>query len=104
MMPRAKTVARDEAAAQRVVQAEEAGGGRVADEVGHRLDVHAGREDVRAHSVDHQRKQRETDLPLQLGIHPEAGPGRGGHSAAIFPPACSILLRAEPESVTPLTT
>ena len=47
--------------------------------------------------------RRRGDLLLQLGIHPQAGPGGGGHSALIFPPACSILLFAAPESLTPET-
>ena len=103
MMPSANTVARDSPPPRVSYRPKKPGGGRVADEVGDRLDVDAGREDVRADAVDDQRQDREPDLPLQLGIHPEAGPGCGGHSAPIFPPACSILLRAAPESCTPAT-
>ena len=55
-----------EAAAQRVVQSEEPGGGGVPDEVGQRGDVHARRGDVGADPVDDQREQREEQLALQF--------------------------------------
>ena len=79
MMPEREDRRAGEAAAQGVVQAEEPGGGGVPDEVGQRGDVHARRRDVRADPVDHQREEREEELPLELVVDGQIGDAGCGH-------------------------
>ena len=92
-----------EPAAQRVVQAEEAGGGGVPDEVGQRGDVDARRRDVGADPVDHQSREGEEQLPLQLVVDGQIGNAGCGHYPSMLPPAASIFARADADKATPRT-
>ncbi len=57
---------------------------------------------MRADPVDDQAKEGEAEFPLQLGVQSEAW-AWCSHAYSIFPPAFSILPRAEAESAMPLT-
>ena len=67
------------------------------------FDVDAGGRDVGADPVDQDREEREEELALQLLVHAQAGTLGAVTYASTFPPAASILARADAESASPRT-
>src|SRR2546425_8727965 len=93
--------AREAAAREQIVERKECALTRVSQEVGERVDVDAGRRDMRADPVDRQAQKREEELLLELRDLEQIG-DRITH--AIVPPASSIFVLALAETATPFTT